>query len=319
MRLVTSVFLCGVMAVAMVAACDKGGSSAKGSGEMSSAEMSLFKQLPSGNVALFGGNYMKMQHFMSSTMGKAIAANLKDEKAEKWMSCFTQAKDMHVAGGVGIEGSKLTMRVAFTGLKIADIADCAKKAEFNTVVDPDGKFVSIDITTQGVTVNQGYLAMPSDAVYSRTTIAFGFPPSFGSGTRAELEGDLAAAAKGNAAADTKLVKLLSKVDRGKTFWFAGTADGTPVADKLGEVFGSIDLDSGLGADVTVQLKDSDMASKVTDGLKEAKNHSDELPGELKGAIKGIDVAKDGDHLRFQVKLTESQLSSLMSMGGMGMR
>jgi hypothetical protein len=313
MRPVSVLFLAGVMAIA---ACDKGGG-AKGSGDMSSSELSLFKQLPGNNVALFGGNYMKMQHFMSSTMGKAIAANLKDEKAEKWMDCFTKAKDMHVAGGVALEGSKLTMRVAFTGLKIADIADCAKKAEFNTVVDPDGKFVSIDITTAGMTVNQGYLAMPSDALYSRTTIAFGMPPSFGSGTRPELESDLAAAAKSNAGGDDKLLKLLAKVDRNQTFWFAGTADGTPAASKLGELYGSIDLDSGLGADVTAQLKDSDMAEKISDGLKEAKKHADELPGELKGAIQGIDVSRDGDHLRFKMKLSESQLSSLMSMSGMG--
>lgn len=313
MRLVSCVFLAGVMAVA---ACDKGGSAPKGSGDLAGGELALFKQLPGGNVALFGGNYMKMQHFMSSTMGKAIAQNLKDEKAEKWMACFTQAKDMKVAGGVAIEGSKLTMRVAFTGLKIADIADCAKKSDFNTVVDPDGKFVSIDITTAGVTVNQGYLAL-SDAVYSRTTIAFGFPPSFGSGTRPELEADIAAAGKSNAASDDKLMKLAGKADRTRTFWFAGTADGTPVAAKLGEVYGSVDLDKGLDADVTAQLKDKDMADKISDGLKEAKKHADELPGELKGAINGIDVSRDGDHLRFQVKLTDSQLSSIMSMGAMG--
>ncbi len=312
MRLVSTVLVCGVIAIS---ACEKTGGS-KGSGDLSTAELALFKQLPGANLALFGGNYMKMQHFMSSTMGKALAANLKDDKAEAWMDCFTQAKDLRVAGGVGLDGTKLTMRVAFTGLKISDLVECAKKGEFKTAVDGDGKYVSIAVATAGMTIPQGYLTLPTGEMYTRTTIAFGMPPSFSSGTRADLEADLTAAKQGNASDDAKLVKLLAKVDRGRTFWFAGTADGTPVAAKLGEVYGGIDLDKGLGADVTIQLKDAGMADKVSDGLKDAKKHADELPGELKGAIQGIDVARDGDHLRFKVKLTDAQLSSIMSMGGM---
>jgi hypothetical protein len=61
-----------------------------------------------------------------------------------------------------------------------------------------------------------------------------------------------------------------------------------------------------------------MAGKVEDGLKEAKKHSDQMPGELKGALEGIDLSRDGDHLRFHVKLSDAQLSNLMSLGGMGM-
>jgi hypothetical protein len=307
-----------VMACVMaLAACGKGGG-AKGSGAISQDELGLFRELPGNNVALFGGNYMKMQNFMSSTIGKSLTASMKDEKSEAWMTCFTSFKDMKIVGGIASAGKDVTMRIVFSGLKPQDIADCAKKGDFKTTLDADGKFVSVDVAAAGMTVNQGYLSLPSGKMYSRTTISLGGLPSFSSGSRADLEADIQQSTKVTAADDTKVVGLLAKVDRSKTFWFAGTAKDTPLADKLGEVYGSVDLDGGMAIDVTVQLNDGKMVDKIEEGVKEAKKMSDKMPGDLKGVIDGLEFSRDGDHVRFADKLTEAQLTNLMSLGGMGM-
>lgn len=307
---------CLVSSVIAVAACGKS-SGPKGSGDLAGAEASLFKEIPGGNLALFGGNYMKMQNFMSSTMGKAVASMMKDEKAEAWMTCFANFKEMKVAGGLGYAGSAITMRMAFSGIKATDIADCAKKGEFNVQLDPDNKFVAVEVKTAGMTVQQGYLTLPSGSIYSRMTINLGFPPSFTSAPRADLEADAAGAAKSSAQDDKNMIALASKVDRSKTFWFVGTAAGTPLASKIGELYGSIDLDAGLAMDVTVQVTSSADADKVADGVKQAKSMADKMPGDLKDVIEGLDFSRDGDHLRFAAKLSEKQLSNLMSLGAMG--
>jgi len=302
--------------VIALAACGKGGG-AKGSGAVSGDELALFRDLPRNNVALFGGNYMKMQNFMTSTIGKTLAASMKDEKSEAWMSCFISFKDMKVAGGVSAAGKDITLRIAFTGLKLQDIADCAKKGDFKTTMDPDNKFLSVDVAAAGMTVNQGYLQLPDGKIYSKTAMAFGLVPSFTSAPRPDLEADVAASSKASAADDTKLTGLLAKVDRSKTFWFAGNASGTPLADKVGEMYGSVDLDGGMAIDVTVQLADGKMADKIEEGIKEAKKMSDKMPGDLKSVLDNLDFNRDGDHVRFADKISESQLTNLMSLGAMG--
>ena len=59
--------------LAGLAACEKDGGTPKGSGELSSTDKDLFKFLPRGETAVFGGNYMKLQKFMTSQLGKATA------------------------------------------------------------------------------------------------------------------------------------------------------------------------------------------------------------------------------------------------------
>jgi hypothetical protein len=284
---------------------------------VSGDELALFRDVPGNNVALFGGNYMKMQNFMSSTIGKAMSASMKDEKSEAWMTCFINFKDMKIAGGVSTAGKDVTLRIAFSGLKLSDIEACAKKGEFKTTMDPDNKFLSVDVQAAGMTVTQGYLQLPDGKIYSRTGMELGMAPSFASAPRADLEADVAASTKASAADDTKLTGLLAKVDRSKTFWFAGNAAGTPIADKVGEMFGSVDLDSGMAIDVTVQLADAKMADKIEEGIDQAKKMADQMPGDLKGIITGLEFSRDGDHVRLADKISESQLKSLMSMGAMG--
>ena len=302
-------------------ACGKSGS--KGSGDLSSGEVSLLKEVPGGNNAVFGGNYMKMQHFMQSQLGQAMSAMMKDEKQDKWMSCFGQFGNMKIAGGLAYIDGKAMMRMVFSGLKLADLQACAQKAEFKTTMDPDNKYLSIDIETMGTTMTQGYLQLPSGDLYMRVGMAgFGLGvPVVDPSTRAQAEADAASAAQSHADAD-KVAALASKVDRSRTFWFAGSGAGTPIASKVGEVYGSFDLEGGIAVDLTVQVADPKMAEQAEDGIKMVKKSADQMPGELKGVIEGLDFSRDGDHLRFAVKVNEAQLKSIMSfasMSGLGGR
>jgi len=304
-----------LVSVMALVACGKSGS--KGSGDLSSGEVSLLKEVPGGNQAVFGGNYMKMQHFMQSTLGKAVSSMMKDEKQDKWMSCFAQFTNMKIAGGLAYTDGKAQMRMVFSGLKLADLQGCATQAGFPATMDQDNKYLSIDIETMGQTMTQGYLALPSGDLYMRVAMGgFGLGvPSVEPTTRAQAEADVATPTHADA---DKVTALAAKVDRSRTFWFAGSAAGTPIASKLGEVYGSIDLEAGISMDVTVQVADAKMADQAEDGIKMVKKSADQMPGDLKGVIEGLDFSRDGDHLRFAVKVNEAQLKSIMSLAGGGM-
>jgi hypothetical protein len=304
-----------LVSVIALAACGKSGS--KGSGDLSSSEVSLLKEVPGGNNAVFGGNYMKMQHFMQSTLGQAVSAMMKDEKQEAWMACFAQYTNMKIAGGLAYVDGKAQMRMVFSGLKLADLQGCATKAGFAATMDPDNKYLSIDIVTMGQTMNQGYLALPSGDLYMRVVMGgFGLGmPAVEPTTRQQAEAD--AASPTHADAD-KVAALAGKADRSRTFWFAGSGTGTPIASKVGEVYGSVDLESGIAMDVTVQVADPKMADQAEEGIKMVKKSADQLPGDIKGVIEGLDFSRDGDHLRFAVKVNEAQLKSIMSLAGGGM-
>jgi hypothetical protein len=289
---------------------------------MAAADVELFKSLPPGDGA-FGGNYMKLQNFMSSSFGAAAMqmAESISPGMKAWSECFTGLKDMQIAGTFKIH-AEVELAIVMKGLEIKQLGDCAAKASFKAATDPDNKFIAIEIPNAMGTVTQGYLKLANGALYTRQGFTISAAPQFAKVGRAELEADAAGFAKANAADDKKLQEMISKVDRSKTLWFAGSANNTPIADKVGDMWGSIDIDGGMAMDVTVQVKDGEMATKVVEGLAQAKKMANSLPPDLKGVIEGIDVSRDGDHLHGKIKMTEAQIKSLMSqmggMGGMGM-
>ncbi len=306
---------------ALLAACEKSGGS-KGSGALAPADVELFKNIPAGGSVVFGGNYMKLQDFMSnSALGKftekSVATMGKGMK--EWMSCFMDLKNLRLGGSATIEKRGAEIRMAFSGADIAQISDCAKKAGFETTADPDGKFVAIEVPMGGKSMKQGYLKLPSGVLYTRQGLAMGGgAPSVTPGTRADLESDVANLSKGTAADDKKLQAVLAKVDRTKTMWFAGTAAGTPVADKIGEAYGAIEISPGIAVDITVEMKDSALADKVESAVKQAKDMADQLPADLRPVLDDLDVRRDGAFVRFSAKISDSQLGALTKMmGGMG--
>ena len=309
-----------LVVLATLAACEKD-KGPKGSGDLSASDKELFKYLPPNATALFGGNYMKLQHFMTSQLGKMTAAAMEKlgPGMTEWMSCFTELKNLALGGSAEVKGKGVELRMVFTGAKLDDIKKCADRASFTSTVDPDGKFIGIELPAPAGL--QGYLVLPGGALYTRQSMIISAVPVVTPAARSELEADIAAVAKSNAIGDTKLQALVAKVDRSKTVWFAGTGANTPISDKLGEVYGSFDIASGLAADVTIQITDHDLVSKLEDGVKEMKKMSDQLPGEFKSVIEGLQFSRSGDHVRFAIVISESQFAGIMKQANMfgGMR
>lgn len=304
-----------------ISGCEKAGP--KSSGPLAAADTALLRDLPAGNVALIGGNFMKLQDFMSSTWGKGATqlltkANRSDGFA-RWMQCFGELKDVQFLGGMAFRAAgTVEMHGAFAHLQIDDLARCARSASFSVTTDPDGKFAGIEIPYLGTTMQAGYLVLPDGALYFRQVMKLGVVPSITPTTRSDLEADVAALAHGTAADDQGLLAIAAKVDRSQTMWFAATGANTPLGDKVGELYGTFDFSSGLSCDLTVQLKDSALAEKAETGFRELKRNVGQLPAKLKAAIEGIELHRDGDHLRVVMKLSEAQLGDIMSTVGGGL-
>lgn len=317
MRTLLMLTLCSTVALA---GCEK--AKAKSSGPLADDDIALLKDLPGGNVAIIGGNYMKLQNFMQSSLGKMtedlMEKTIGDTKGMKeWMACFAEMKSLKVAGGVALSGG-MEMRLVFKGMTIDQVDACAKRAGFTHTLDPDKKYVTIEVPgLGGATYAQGYLQLADGAIYNRQNLAMGLMPSVESASRSELEADAAKAKTSNAAGDKQLVALAGKANRSQTFWFAGTGKGTPVADKVGDVYGSFDIDSGLAVDVTISFTDGKLAGQLEDGLAQAKKMSKELPPDLRGIIDQVSLHRDGSSVRIAAKVNDSQLSALTKMGPLG--
>ena len=317
MRNVLTIVLCST---AMLAGCEK--AKGKSSGPLGDADMAMLKDLPGGNVAIIGGNYMKMQNFMQSSLGQMAEDMMEkttgDTKGFKdWMQCFGEMKNLEVVGGVAIAG-EVEMRLAFKGTTIAAVDGCAKKAGFTHTLDPDKKYVEIEVPGPGgVTMAQGYLQLADGVIYNRQRLAIGLMPSVESATRADLESDATKAKTRNAAGDKQLVALAGKADRSQTFWFAGSGAGTPAADKIGDVYGSLDIDGGIHADVVVGFTDHALAGQLEDGLAQAKKMSSQLPPDMRSVLDDLSLHRDGNSVRIVAKLSDAQIKSLTKLGGFG--
>lgn len=317
MRTFLTIALCSTVAFA---GCEKAKTTS--SGPLADADVALLKDLPGGNVALIGGNYMKMQDFLQGSLGK-MAEDLMEKATgngdgmKKWMACFADMKQLKVAGGVAL-GTGMEMRLAFKGTTVEAIDGCAKQAGFTHTLDADKKYVEIEVPGPGgVTFAQGYLQLADGAIYNRQNLGFAMMPSTEPMTREELEADATKMKTSNAAGDKQLVALAAKANRTQTFWFVGSGKGTPAADKVGDVYGSFDIDHGIAADVTVGFTDGKLAGQLEDGLAQARKMSGQLPPELKGILDQVSLHRDGDSVRIVAKLSDAQLTSLTKLGGLG--
>ena len=302
-----------------LAGCEK--AKTKSSGPLGDADVAMLKDLPGGNVALIGGNYMKMQNFMQSSLGQFAEDAMEKAGAGKgfkdWMACFADHKDLKIAGGVALTAG-LEMRLAFRGMTIDQIDACATKAGFTHTLDPDHKYVEIEVPAGlAGTAAQGYLALPDGTVYNRQRMQISLIPTVDAATRDELEQDVKNLSTSNAANDKALVALAAKADRSKSFWFAGSGKGTPVADKLGDIYGALDVDGGLKMDVTIGFTDKTVAKQLEDGLDQVKKMKSSLPADMRDIFDGIDLHRDGGDVRIVAKLTDAQLKSLSHMGALG--
>lgn len=302
-----------------LAGCEK--SKGKSSGPLGDADLAMLKDLPGGNVALIGGNYMKMQNFMQSSLG-AMAEDMMDKAGagkgfKDWMACFAEQKDLQIAGGLALEDG-LEIRLAFKGMTIDQIDKCATRAGYTHTLDPDHKYIEIEVPGGlAGTMAQGYLALPDGALYSRQRMQISLIPTVDAATRDDLEADMKSLATSNATNDKALLALAAKADRGQTLWFAGSGKGTIAADKVGDVYGAIDIDDGIKMDVMIGFTDKTMAKQLDDGLDQVKSMKGNLPADMRSIFDNISLHRDGADVRIVAKLTDAQIKSLSHMGALG--
>lgn len=288
---------------------------------MTTDEAALFKKLPSGASIVVGGNYMKLQSIMQSALGDALGSMGPGMK--EWSQCWVAFKGMKMAGSVSFEGGGGRMQTVFTGATLDDMKKCADKAGFKSTLDGDGKYLRIEMTTMGQNVEQGMLQLPGNVIYTRQSVSLGGVALVVPGSRADLEGDMAKLGQGTALDDKELAAMVEKVDRTKTFWFAGTAAGTALSDKLGKFHGAFDTASGIAIDVTVQVLDSSIADKIMESVPQLKKSAASMPDELGSILQNLSVTRDGDQVRAKLKMTDVQVAALMKQvmafgGGRGL-
>ena len=311
------------LALAGSVGCEKsGGFSSKGSGKLSADENALLAHLPAGNTALFGGNYMKLQKYMqSSPMASMMSAlNKQSPGVVEWTNCFVELPNLSLLGGVKI-GATAEMAFVTKGMTVDQVETCAKRAKFPATIDPDKKFIGFEMPNPLGTIKTGYLVLADGTLYTRQAFplggAIGGAAAMISVDRPTLETEAAAIAKANASQDTALLAELDHVDRSKAMWFVGSGARTPIADKLGLVYGTIDIGNGMAFDITAEVKDKALADKVSEGVPEIKKQASSMPGGLGPIVEQLQFNRSGDRLRFGLKLTDEQLSTLFkSMGAM---
>ena len=296
-------------------ACEKAGP--KQSGKLSDDEVSLMSRLPNKFGVAFGGNLPRLQkHLARSPLMKFSDAMQQVEGSTAWQDCLGDKQFKNMLGVVDASNG-FELRFLMTGLDMNDLEGCAKQAKLVHKVDSDRKFILIDIATEDFSTKLPYLVLPDGAIYVKYAIGFGsgMKPEFEAPSRPKMEAELDAAKQDNATQNTKLLASMEKADRMKGMWFAGTAEGTMIGDQVHELYGSLDLEGGLEIDATVEMANSATAKKVMDGVDQARDAGGMLGSEIKKVIDALDVKRDGDRMRFTLKVSNAQLEAVFEKLG----
>jgi hypothetical protein len=191
-------------------------------------------------------------------------------------------------------------------MTLDDLAGCARDAGWTAALDPDHAYVAIT-AAEPADRPHGFLRLADGAVYGYTT-----PPRGANGTRAELEAEVAAAARANVAHSAKLAPIIERTDRSRAIWIAGTADDTSLAGKVGAISGWIDVRHGLALSVDAEVKDDRLATQAVDGFGSLQAGSLLLGSEVSAALEHVHLTRSGDHLRLAADLSATQLEALYS-------
>lgn len=315
-----------VLAVALAAsltACEKAKSSApKASGALSPTESDLLARLPAGANVVFGGNVFDVQRRLAGSALGRMQAETNPPELTAWNECLGK-KPVTMVGTGAFRDDGITMHLYFRGLSLDEMATCGRTAGLPVAVDADGKFITVDMPGRGVTAKMPYLAA-SDGVYGVVRmaglagLASGAAPTIAETTRADLEAHVASLAKGTAASDPALTALLAKIDRTQMIWFAGSAAGTPLADKLVLAYGSLSFGDGVSADVTVQPANPRDADRAIAEFGKARSQLNSVPagmGAIKEAISAIRISKVADGVRISFKITDRQIQAILDIAG----
>jgi hypothetical protein len=311
-----------ILAVGLLA-CEKDATPrSKPSGSLNQQETGLLSKLPSGGQFVFGGNMYDAQRWLSESPMAQMTRALVPANLTAWNECLATQKQMAMAMAGRFEDGTLRMSTFMRGITIADLQRCAGVAKVTVAVDPDGKYLTVDLPAQGgVTMRSPYLEVDG-GLYSRMAMSLagltaGAVESVVA-TRAELEADQASLAKGSMATDARMQELLARVDRSRPFFFAGSAAGTPIADKLGDVWGSFAVERGLEFDGVFALKDPAMTQQMLDGFGDLKSNLGSLPpsmSSVKTLVKGVRLGKSKDGLTLSVRISNQALADAMAQLG----
>lgn len=313
-----------VVAVSLFAGgCEKAGP--KASGKLTDDEASLMSRLPNKVGLAFGGNLPRLQaHLAKSPLMKFSRAMETAKGQNDWQDCLGEKKFKQMIGVVDVR-SGFEMRFLMTGLGMEDLEDCAKQAKIEHKVDSDRKFIIIEAETEAGKAKLPYLLLDDGAIYGRFKVGMSMlTPKFEEPSRATMEADITAAKSDSAVNNDKLIATMEKADRQKGVWFAGSAEGTMIGDQVHEMFGTLDLEGGLEIEATVEFADPKLSAKVMDSVEQARDAGGMLGSDIKRVIDALEVKKDGDRIRFGLKVTNAQLDSvfdklapMMPGGGMG--
>lgn len=308
-----------LLALCMVLAASTGCEKAKSSGTPSGApkgdEVTLLKQLPKGNIAVFGGTFGKFHEFMTGGLMDQFMGKLgMDARAMKaWADCYGKY-DVTMAAGIAGGTGDLKLTCVMKGMSAAQVAECGKQANYPVTVDPDGKFVVVEMTSKLGTQKAGYLAVANDIVMTQTAVV---GRTAQGADRASLESVQKDLASGTAADDAALVAEMGKIDRTRAVWFVASTTGTMLADKVTKASGWLDAGKGLSLDVKVEVADSSLADEAAKAIPQAKEAADMLGPEVGAVIKALRFDRSGKTLHFAIDISESQLKALMDkMGSM---
>ena len=304
------------LVVAAAGGCEKSDSTGKSVPGMSapqrSAESVLMHDLPKGNQLLFGGNFLRLQKVLQdSPLGKlAMTMTTQTPGMVEWQSCFIDGPGLAMMGSVNFADREIEMRYVMSGLDLSGVEACAKRAGFPSTMDPDHKFLAIEVASPMGTLKVGYLALPDGALITQQGLPLGVALGKLPATdRASLETLTASLAHGTAADDTELVHALAGLDHDKAMWIVASGAGTPLADKLGLVSGTFDIRDGLALDFTAQLTDRALGDKLESGIAMAKKQAGSLGPDVGAIAENIHVERSGDKVHVTVAVTNPQLKA----------
>jgi hypothetical protein len=283
-----------VVSCAALAACEKAGPQRQ---QLAPEEMKLLHDLPGGNLALVGGNLLRMQSFMSTLIVQLAADTggqmVADADANRtFAECFSGKGNIRGAAGVTIS-PRLDLRMVIAGKTIQDLATCAEQAHYPIAEDPDHKFIVLTVTALGKPVwSAGYLQLPDGNLLTDMAFDGG---TFAPLPRADLEKLVATLPKASAADDKHPIELAAKTDRTKTFWFAGS-------DEHGDIYGAFDLAaSALSVDVTIDFSSTALATEFDNRCKKLRELSATAPAPMKTLVDNTHV----DRSNARVHVTSS--------------
>ncbi len=333
-RLVPSTSAIALALSLALSAC--GGSSAngvKGPGEVASQpekvhQGGLLGYLPPEGQIVFGGKYQPfLEYWKNSALKAPVAALMGKYGGESndmggMMDCWLSTGGIsETAATFTIGENSGVIRMAFSGFEKAAFKTCGEKGGYTVSISEDGKYLEMQGLPdgRGGTTNAGYYFINDTTVYYAQKMPLDTSNSFAPSTRADLEADLKWSLETSAATDPAIQALVAKADQSKAMWFAGSAAGTPAAEKIVGGHGWIDADAtSLHIGFSIESVDTQMPAQAVQGFEQAKGQVSMLDMMAPGAtavanefLADMTLSADGAWLKGEFKLTNSVINKAL--------